>query len=436
MKKKWFCILGCVMLVFLITGCGGNNAKDNLTASQIQSIAEDINEKVNFGGDLSNVYNLQYSNFDYETDGYNRYIVTMHYQYENKKRNYCSNDIIVHFRWLTETEEYQYSYNSVRVPSYFFSEADWIENIKNDEEFGWGTNTEKEAQQPSSELMENSGELDNKTIEKISFSVENKPVSYSGIKPELTWGDIFYYSTNKERNISPSDSNLYGVELSVAAESIFNNPGFYLNEKVYEITGKKLNGYHVEYEIWLGDVIYYLCYVVSYDLNDITLFMLNKTDVKTEETLYAYMIGDSTPEQMERMFLDDMWFRYPDIRMAEESYDYVDLLCSIDNVTNDNFEQVVALELRENYHDNNIMNMCVEENIKPYDEEYVSYTYIGTNYTDFSTVDYTFFDVYRIDYSNGAKSYYLLPFNEYSAPPMVYSLISDGNFMLVWTAEV
>ena len=145
MKK--FCITAIMSLIILslCVGCGNSSSSKSSKPSdaQIQAIAKSMNEEINFMGKLNDKYNLQYSGFRIETDNYNRYILSMHYQYEDSSRNYQSGDVIVYFRWNPETEEYLYKKTNISFPAEgnaVLTEEKLINHIKTKEDFGWGTN--------------------------------------------------------------------------------------------------------------------------------------------------------------------------------------------------------------------------------------------------------------------------------------------------------
>ena len=148
--KRVFIICIAVVLLLTTSGCSSVlgiplalkmlvTQTNELPEAKVKTIAISLNEELNFNNKTSEKYNLQYSNFHYETDGYNRYIAVLHYQYEDAKRNYQSGDVIVYFTYDPQTDKYRYTRTNIKFPGLILDEAEYIEYIKQDEQFGWGS---------------------------------------------------------------------------------------------------------------------------------------------------------------------------------------------------------------------------------------------------------------------------------------------------------
>lgn len=95
---------------------------------------------------FKDLYELQFSDGQVESDGYNRYIVFVHYQGEDSDRRYHDGDIIVYFRYLPETDKFEYKDSYWRLPTAGYGADDCINSIKKDEDFGWGTDPDAPSQ--------------------------------------------------------------------------------------------------------------------------------------------------------------------------------------------------------------------------------------------------------------------------------------------------
>lgn len=141
--KRYLLKLLTVAFLFTLSACGSFQPLDR-SDSQIQSIAIKLNEELNFNGKTNEKYNLQYSNFHYETDGYNRYIAVLHYQYEDTQRHYQSGDVIVYFKYYPQTGTYEYRKTNIAFPGLVNDEAGCINYIKQKSDFSWGISTPTE----------------------------------------------------------------------------------------------------------------------------------------------------------------------------------------------------------------------------------------------------------------------------------------------------
>lgn len=146
--KKPISVLWLLMFSFLLLGgcsaepindSNANHKQDSLVLTDEQAItnAKMLNKKYNL--DMDKIFNLSYQDSKAETDGYNRYIVQLVYQYENSNRQLRKNDILFYFTYDPKTEKI----SSNRIcfwDTYNFGIGDkdgWA-YLKNNDEFSWG----------------------------------------------------------------------------------------------------------------------------------------------------------------------------------------------------------------------------------------------------------------------------------------------------------
>lgn len=147
LKKPIPVLCMIILSLFLFGGCGDAPTNDNnanykqdsliLTDEQAVANAKMLNKKYNL--DMDKIFNLSYQDSKVETDGYNRYIVQLVYQYENANRQLRKNDILFYFTYDPKTEKI----SSNRIcfwDTYNFGVGDrddWA-YLKNNDEFSWG----------------------------------------------------------------------------------------------------------------------------------------------------------------------------------------------------------------------------------------------------------------------------------------------------------
>ena len=112
-----------------------------LTEDQIKETAITMNEKYNMFDNVTNKYNVEYTDFEYEEDDYYRYIVKLHFQYEDSSRNYHDNTVITYFRYDPDAEQVLYKPGQIAFPEMFssLSEEFLMNSIKTDGDFGWNS---------------------------------------------------------------------------------------------------------------------------------------------------------------------------------------------------------------------------------------------------------------------------------------------------------
>ena len=143
-----YCLM--VLIIFSFVGCAviptSNNDTTNenhkkeviaLTDEQAAASAKMLNEKYNLT--MDRVFNLTYGTVKVETDGYNRYIVQLIYQYETANRQLKKNDALFYFSYDPQTDKILFericfwdTYN------YGIGDKDGWSYLKNDQEFAWG----------------------------------------------------------------------------------------------------------------------------------------------------------------------------------------------------------------------------------------------------------------------------------------------------------
>lgn len=139
--KKYIPVLCLIILSLLLFGrCGGANQKQqslSLTDEQAVANAKALNEEYNLN--MKRVFNLIYGSSKVETDGYNRYIVQLVYQYENSNRQLNKSDTLFYFTYDPKTDQILFkrmcfwdTYN------YGIGDKDGWAYLKNDTEFSWG----------------------------------------------------------------------------------------------------------------------------------------------------------------------------------------------------------------------------------------------------------------------------------------------------------
>ena len=139
-----------ILLILALAGCSDNSKNngydeptesDTLTDEIAVANAKMLNEKYNL--EMDKIFNLKYTASEVETDGYNRYIVRLVYEYENSKRQLNKTDLLIYYTYEPETRELKGS----RLCFYptdggaagrKFGQDGW-EYLKQDESFGWGT---------------------------------------------------------------------------------------------------------------------------------------------------------------------------------------------------------------------------------------------------------------------------------------------------------
>lgn len=114
-----------------------SNKSDQLTESEIAANAVMVFEEINYFGIMEEAFDLEYTDFDYETDGYNRYVVTVYYEYKDKNNKNYRDELVVYFRYLPETEKIRFGKGSFTVPD-VLGKTEAVEYAKEKME-GWGT---------------------------------------------------------------------------------------------------------------------------------------------------------------------------------------------------------------------------------------------------------------------------------------------------------
>ena len=161
-----------ILLVLVFAGCSDNSKNngydettesDTLTDEIAVANAKMLNEKYNL--EMDKIFNLKYTASEVETDGYNRYIVRLVYEYENSKRQLNKTDLLIYYTYEPETRELKGS----RLCFYptdggaagrKFGQDGW-EYLKQDESFGWGTDPSLSEEKDSAEnTHEQNGESD------------------------------------------------------------------------------------------------------------------------------------------------------------------------------------------------------------------------------------------------------------------------------------
>ena len=149
--KRFLIILVLLVLLMLVfAGCSENSTNndynevtklDTLTDEIAIANAKMLNEKYNL--EMDEVFNLKYTASQVETDGYNRYIVRLVYEYETSSRKLHKNDILIYYTYDPDTKKLKGS----RLCFYptdggaagrKFGQDGW-EYLKEKESFGWGT---------------------------------------------------------------------------------------------------------------------------------------------------------------------------------------------------------------------------------------------------------------------------------------------------------
>ncbi len=192
MKRRFLLLL----LLFLLTlnGCsGGDNGvhsnKNNetisnaLTDEQAVANAKKLNEEYNLT--MDSVFNLKYTATEVETDGYNRYIVRLVYEYENKNRQLNKSDTLFYYTYAPDTEQISFSRICFWATDNFgISNQNGWDYIKSLENFGWG-------QDPDTRI-----------------EAEDRP----------------QYGNSAENNFNPEENNTSDVDsyVSTAYEQVFN----------------------------------------------------------------------------------------------------------------------------------------------------------------------------------------------------------------------
>jgi len=145
-------LVECLIIFSLLSfiGCGNVPTNDNdginanheqepftLTDEQAVANAKQLNEEYNLN--MESVFNLMYESSKVETDGYNRYIVQLVYQYENPNRQLKKSDLLFYFTYDPNTDKILFkricfwdTYN------FGIGDKDGWAYLKNDKEFSWG----------------------------------------------------------------------------------------------------------------------------------------------------------------------------------------------------------------------------------------------------------------------------------------------------------
>lgn len=114
-----------------------SDKSEQLTDSEIADCAVMVFEEINYFGIMEEAFDLEYTDFDYETDGYNRYVVTVYYEYKDKNNKNYKDELVVYFRYLPETEKIRYGKGNFTVPD-VLGKTEAVEYAKEKME-GWGT---------------------------------------------------------------------------------------------------------------------------------------------------------------------------------------------------------------------------------------------------------------------------------------------------------
>ena len=441
-------VVACILLLICVLPKDSGDSKDGnsytpqignssshqktLSDSEVQSIAKQLNEQINFFGDTSKAYNLQYSNFKIESDDFNRYIVCMHYQYEDANRKYHSADVIVYFRYIPETDKYEYKRTNIKFPMRTLTEEYLVNSIKEDVEFGWGTDPDKPTvEQPATDT----GNSDNTT------STNNQNVTVNN-----TWGDAFknvladtvkdYPQHQYSCNYSVFDIDKDGTpELFVKVGTCEADYEF----KVYSYSKSKnqaecfstFGGGH-SVLCGLGNEKAFLINYGHQGYEQIIKCTYNNGKIEQETIFEALVENYHDFTFLPYYELNDYsgldWKSNPsdNNQSVLDNYSLDDNIVPAPEITTENFEEKVKLEKRADWYDNGIFSGYINET---FGGSYSgSYEYMGTNYTDFKVSEYgwTTFDVYKKVDSDGWTSYLFVPYTEELGNlPTVY-LFMDG----------
>lgn len=444
-------IAGVVVIVILLTCIipkGSKNADDyspsthqngeshsnksTLSDSEVQSIAKKLNEEINFFGDTSDAYNLEYSNFKIESDDYNRYIVCMHYQYEDAKRNYHNGDVIVYFRYIPETDEYQYKRTNIKFPMQNLSEEYLINSIKEDADFGWGTD-------PDASVVDTAPEQPDANIQRTDVGSAWGQAYLEIISAAMTEFPQYQYSCSYslfdiDKDGTPElflkvgtceadyglrlyrfDNEAECISTMYASHAVFCGLG---DQKAFLIASG-----HQGYETITK------CTYSNGMINEEVVFEGAVQNYHDFTCLAPYELNDYSGLKWTANAPDDN-------QSVLDNYSLDENIPAAPEITSDNFEQVVALNKRSEWYDNGIFSSyfasCDHQNN-------VTWEYIGTtpDIFDLNYYDYTDVDVFRVDFPDGWKTYLFVPYNENIGNPPVVFLFFDSNEapMEIWNGS-
>lgn len=413
---------------------GPASNKKGLSDTEVQTIAKKLNEEINFFGDTSDAYNLSYSGFKIESDNYNRYIVCMHYQYEDAKRNYHNGDVIVYFRYDPETDQYYYKRTNIKFPMKSLSEEYLINSIKEDTEFGWGTDPDNPV-------------VDNKENESPEVNTPSANVSSD-------WGQAYFDVVADAMKEFPQYQ--YSCSYSVFDIDKDGTPELFLKVGTCE-ADYQLKLYR--YANGTADCFATLwaSHAVFCGLGDQKAFLIDSGRQGYEVvTKYSYANGELNEEilfegavqnyhefsYLTSFELDDLsgleWTaNEPDNNQSVlDNYSFENNVVAEAEITSDNFEQVVPLNKRNDWYDNGIFSSYFASCDH---QSNVTWEYIGTTPDSFglSYYDYTEVDVFRVDFPDGWKTYLFVPYNENIGNPPVVFLFFDSNEvpMEIWNGS-
>lgn len=116
-----------------------SNKSDQLTDSGIADCAVIVFEGINYFGIMEEAFDLEYTDFEYETDGYNRYVVTVYYEYKDKNNKNYKDELVVFFTYQPETEQVRYGKNNFTVPDVMVGGKTEAVEYAKEKMVGWGT---------------------------------------------------------------------------------------------------------------------------------------------------------------------------------------------------------------------------------------------------------------------------------------------------------
>jgi len=115
-----------------------NSADMQLDDEAVFSNAIKVFEDINYLLIMDRYFDIEYTDFKYETDGYNRYIVALYYDYKDEKNYNHKDEFVVFFSYDPEENVVRWSKNNYVSPigKGVSGAMDYAKEI---EEFGWGT---------------------------------------------------------------------------------------------------------------------------------------------------------------------------------------------------------------------------------------------------------------------------------------------------------